>query len=99
MALFRKNAKDTSIEAAQSVDITRLEKIVLEAIKNAGSQGITASELLALFPNFSYSSITARPSALQRKGLVVDSGRRRPGVSGRKQAVLVAVEFVEVANV
>ena len=89
--LFRRNAPDTSIQAAESIDVNRLEGMVLKAIRNAGSNGMTQAELLATFRDYSYSSITARPSALKRKGLVVDSGLRRPSASGRNQMVLVAV--------
>jgi hypothetical protein len=91
-ALFRLDASDTSIMAAESIDQTRLEALVLEAIKASGSKGITQDELLGKFPHFSYSSITARPAALKRKGLVKDSGARRLGRSGRSQMVLIATE-------
>jgi len=91
--LFRRNASDTSIEAALSIEVTQLERMVLSAIKSAGNQGMTQQELIEKFSNYSYSSITARPSALKRKGLIVDSGERRVGKSGRKQAVLVSSEF------
>jgi hypothetical protein len=90
--LFRRNASDTSIEAAESIDVNKLEGMVLNAIRAAGSKGMTQTELLAKFPGYSYSSITARPSALKRKGLVEDSGLRRPSASGRNQTVLVAVK-------
>jgi len=93
--LFRRNASDTSIEAAQSIEVTKLEAVVLRAIKDAGKSGMTQDELLDKFSQYSYSSITARPSALKRKGLVVDSGERRTAKSGRRQAVLVAQEFAE----
>jgi hypothetical protein len=90
--LFRRNASDTSIEAAESIDVSKLEGMVLNAIRSAGANGMTQTELLAKFPGYSYSSITARPSALKRKGLVEDSGLRRPSANGRNQAVLVAVK-------
>lgn len=92
--LFRRNAPDTSIEAALSIEVNKLERMVLNAIRDAGRNGMTQQELLAKFQNYSYSSITARPSALKRKGLVVDSGNRRVGGSGRKQMVLIASELV-----
>jgi hypothetical protein len=92
--LYRADALDTSRDAAESIDVTRLENLVLGAIRRAGIYGVTQSELLEQFPDFSYSSITARPSALKRKGLIVDSGVRRQGKSSRSQAVLVAAEFV-----
>jgi hypothetical protein len=90
--LFRRNASHTSIEAAESIDVNKLEGMVLNAIRAAGAKGITQTELLSKFPGYSYSSITARPSALKRKGLVVDSGLRRPSPNGRNQIVLVAVK-------
>lgn len=91
--LFRRNAPDTSVEAALSIEVNKLERMVLNAIRDAGRNGMTQQELLAKFKNYSYSSITARPSALKRKGLVVDSGNRRVGGSGRKQMVLIASEL------
>jgi hypothetical protein len=90
--LFRRNASDTSIEAAESIDVNKLEGMVLNAIRSAGDNGMTQTELLAKFPGYSYSSITARPSALKRKGLILDSGLRRPSANGRNQTVLVAVK-------
>jgi hypothetical protein len=96
--LFRRNAPETSIQAAESIDVNRLEGMVLKAIRNAGSNGMTQDELLATFRDYSYSSITARPSALKRKGLVVDSGLRRPSASGRNQMVLIARTHEKDAN-
>jgi hypothetical protein len=92
--LYRKTASDTSIEAANSIDVTVLEKLVFEAILSSGKLGMTQDDLLSAFPDMSYSSITARPASLKRKGLVVDSGQRRAGRSGRNQAVLIATELV-----
>ena len=91
--LFRRNASDTSIEAALSIEVGRLERMVLNAIREAGRNGMTQQELLAKFTKYSYSSITARPSALKRKWLIVDSGNRRLSGSGRKQMVLIASEL------
>ena len=85
--LVRTNDPDTSHAAAASIDATKLEEMVYQAIANS-PDGVTADELLARFPGYSYSSITARPAALKRKGLVKDTGERRPGRSGRLQAVL-----------
>lgn len=91
--LFRGNASDTSIAAAASIDLTHLEQVVLNAVRDAGTAGITQDELLQKLPHLSYSSVTARPATLKTKGLIFDSGLRREGRSGRKQAVLVAAEY------
>jgi hypothetical protein len=88
--LVRTNDPDTSKEAAASVDSTHLEQMVLEAIKKFGKQGAIADDILEMFPSFPYSSITARFSALIRKGFVSDTGERRPGKSGRSQRVMSA---------
>lgn len=91
--LHRAGGPDTSAAAAGSIDATDLESLVYWAIEGKGLGGATADELLDLFPTFSYSSITARPAALKRKGLIFDSGSKRAGKSGRAQAVLVASKF------
>jgi len=91
--LYRNHATDTSIEAAESIDTTDLEKLILEDIEFSGVWGMTQDDLLAMHPRLSYSSITARPAALKRKGLIYDSGERRLGKSGRRQAVLKATKF------
>jgi hypothetical protein len=86
--LHRNGAPDTSVKAGMSLNVTQLEQMVYDAIRASGHYGITADELLQLFPDYSYSSITARPASLKRQGLVIDTGERRPGRSGRQQAVL-----------
>jgi hypothetical protein len=95
--LHRRNASKTSRDAAKSISPNKLEEMVLKAIRRSRNTGKTQDELLDLFPDFSYSSITARPAALKRYGFIVDSGKRRPGKSGRLQAVLVAKEFATVS--
>lgn len=91
--LARFDDPSTSHAAAHSIDTTHLEGMVLDAYRQAGSRGLTQDELLRMFPGYSYSSITARPSALKRKGLIVATGDKRPGDSGRKQNVLIAQEY------
>lgn len=91
--LYRSDSGDTSRDAAESIDATKLEAMVLGDIRSAGTNGLTQDELILRHPDMSYSSITARPAALKRKKLIVDSGIRRKGRSGRNQAVLVASEF------
>ena len=89
---------DTSLEAMDSIDINRLEQMILEDIELAGIWGMTQDDLIRMHPGYSYSSITARPAALKRKGLIFDSGERRAGRSGRKQAVLKAAKFQTSEN-
>lgn len=85
--LVRRNAVATSVDAALKVDVNGLEKLVYNEIRKSGRKGRTGKELLSRFPNLPYSSLTARPSALLRKGLIERNGERRDGAF-----VLVAVK-------
>jgi len=88
--LVRVNDPDTSHAAAQSVDTTALEQLVYGAVRSFGPLGCTQDDVLARFPGYPYSSITARFRALLDKDLIRDTGERRKGKSGRGQRVLVA---------
>ena len=94
--LSRTDDPGTSKAAAASIPVTDLEALILQAIRQAGPQGMTQDELLRMFPSLSYSSVTARPAALKDRGLIVDSGLKRKGRSGRNQTVLIAVEHVQM---
>ena len=88
--LYRSEDPDTSAEAAHSVDTTKLEKMVHEAIETAGHNGCIAADLLAKFPYLPYSSVTARFSALERKRFITCGPDKRTGPSGRNQRVMRA---------
>jgi hypothetical protein len=88
-ALARSGSPITSKMSASDLPVTDLEVLVYEAIRDSGEEGMTQDDLLERFPNLSYSSVTARPAALKRKGMILDSGRKRPGRSGRLQVVLI----------
>jgi hypothetical protein len=86
--LARRDDPETSKAAAQSTDTTRLERLVHSAIYAHRSEGCIAADLLALFPNHAYSSITARFKALEDKGLISCGPDKRRGPSGRQQRVM-----------
>ena len=86
--LHRKDSIDTSVEAAHSVDTTSLEEMVYKEIASYGKSGCISDEVLSKYPNFPYSSITARFASLERKGLIYRDGDKRKGNSGRKQSVM-----------
>jgi hypothetical protein len=88
--LVRQQDPDTSHAAAHSVDTTKLELMVYEAIKSYGKNGCISDDVRAMYPTYPYSSITARYRALLDRGMIVDSGVRMPGKSGRSQRVLIA---------
>ena len=92
--LVRHDGTDTSFEAAEAVDTTRLEGMVYDFILSTGITGCISDEVRANFPDFAYSSITARYRALLDKNFIADTGVRRPGNSGRKQRVMVATKYL-----
>jgi hypothetical protein len=86
--LARREDPTTSHQAAQAVDTTKLETLVYEAIKGF-PDGCISDEILAMYPNYPYSSITARYRALLDKDLIEVSGVKR-GKFGRNQRVMKA---------
>lgn len=92
--LHRKDGPDTSKDAAYSAIkyLNHLEYEVFIVIKAYGEDGCISDQVREAFPCLSYSSVTARYKALIDKGFIEDSGRRRPGKSGRNQRVLIATK-------
>ena len=88
--LYRTNDPDTSVLAAYSIDVTRLEYAVLSAIRKLGP--CISDEVREQFPNLAYSSVTARYRSLLDRGLIKDTGRRRKGISGRGQRVMEVID-------
>ena len=88
--LVRKEDPTTSHQAAQAVDSTKLETLVYEAIKGF-PDGCISDEILAMYPNYPYSSITARYRALLDKGFIEVSGVKR-GRFGRNQRIMRATK-------
>jgi hypothetical protein len=86
--LVRKEDPTTSHQAAQAVDSTKLEQMVYEAIKSH-PEGCISDEILEMYPNYPYSSITARYRALLDKDLIEVTGVKR-GKFGRNQRVMKA---------
>lgn len=91
--LVRRNGTDTSKGAAKSVDTTKMECIVYDAIRGFGDSGCISDEVRSVHPAMPYSSITARYRALLDKGFIVDTGERRRGISGRPQRVMRVSSF------
>ncbi len=84
--LVRKEDPTTSHQAAQAVDTTKLEQMVYEAIKSH-PEGCISDEILEMYPNYPYSSITARYRALLDKDLIEVTGVKR-GRFGRNQRIM-----------
>jgi len=88
--LARKTDPETSKQAASTVDATKLEIIVLEAIRSFPNGCISEQVENVLYP-IKASSITPRYRPLLKKNLIEDTGERRAGSSGRSQRVLRAI--------
>ena len=88
--LVRNQDPTTSHQAAQAVDTTKLETLVYEAIKGF-PDGCISDEILEMYPNYPYSSITARYRALLDKGFIEVTGVKR-GRFGRNQRIMKAVK-------
>ena len=82
---------ETSIAAAIALapKLGRLQLLAHEAIREAGWLGLTADELAKRLEMDRY-SIQPRTSELKRKGLIRDSGQRRPNATGKQAIVWVA---------
>ena len=82
---------DTSIAAAEDLapKLGRLQRMAETTIRDAGPRGLTADELSARLDMDRW-SIQPRTSELRRKGLIRDSGRRRPNSTGKQAIVWIA---------
>lgn len=95
--LVRTDDPGTSRAAAYGVDTGRWEQIVYEAICSFGRKGAIQDDIIAwVTTNYgvqSYSTITARFKALEEKRLIMYTGDKRKGNSGRYSRVRVASKF------
>ena len=82
---------ETSLVAADALapKLGRLQLMAKSAIREAGTQGLTADELAARLDMDRW-SIQPRTSELKRKGLILDSGQRRPNATGKLAIVWIA---------
>lgn len=83
----------TSRVAYHSIPKTDLEEKVLAVIQACGVDGCISDDIRKCYPDLSYSSITARFSALEAKGEIFRAGDTRPGESGRQQKVMRSKEY------
>lgn len=83
----------TSAEAFDSVQgVTgELRRRVYDIIKRSGLVGMTSDDVEETL-GLSHQTVSARCTELKKRGLVIESGRRRPTRSGRNAAVLIVKE-------
>ena len=81
----------TSMAAGDALapKLGRLQRMAQTAIREAGTHGLTADELAAHLDMDRW-SIQPRTSELKRKGLIRDSGERRPNATSKMAIVWVA---------
>lgn len=91
--MYRNDSIDTSVDAAHSIDTSYLEKLVLDVIFEFGPDGCISDQVRDKLPELTYGSVTARYRPLINKGMVKDTGERRPGNSGRQQRVMRATDW------
>ena len=85
--MVRKEDPDTSKDAAEKVDSTKLEQLVYEVIAKHPN-GCIADDVEAALPDIRSHSITPRFAPLIRKGFIEDTGERRKSSTGRSQRVV-----------
>lgn len=81
----RSSDPSTSLAAARSLKTSELEGVVLAKLKTFRN-GATSDELARAL-GLSRDSVSPRMKPLVNKGHAIDSGRKRPGDSGRSQIV------------
>lgn len=84
----RRDARDTSRAIEPKLRKGTLQVKMLDTFKAAGEQGLTDDEMEAM-SHLSHQSISACRNTLMRKGLVRDSGVRRPTRYGNNAIVWV----------
>jgi hypothetical protein len=89
--LVRKEDPDTSKDAAEKVDSTKLEQMVYEAVAKYPN-GCIADDVMTHFPSHGIQTISPRYAPLIRKGFIEDTGERRKSSTGRSQRVMKVIK-------
>ena len=85
---------DTSIEAAADLapSLGRMQRLVTQAIREAGESGLTSDEA-AESAGLNRYTVRARTAELRALKVIVDSKQRRLNVSGKRARVYVLAEY------
>lgn len=94
--LHRKDADTTSIEAAEELNVSKMEKIVYDVIDNFGTSGCIQDQVLDALPGYGYSTITARFKALEEKNMIVRCSTKVRGKRGRFQRIMMSKRFYDL---
>ena len=96
--LARTNDPITSRDAAQALDVGKVEYIVYQTIESFGTKGCISDDVLDLLSHHRYSTVTARYKQLKEKGLIKVDHRKRKAQSGRQQLVMWATQHYTEAE-
>ena len=94
--LYRNDADTTSIEAAEKINVTKMEDIVYHVIDDFGTSGCIQDQVLEKLPYYSYSTVTARFKALEEKNMIVRCPTKAKGRSGRNQRIMMSKRFYDL---
>ena len=86
-ALSRRNDPETSVTATKYTNINKLEAEVVWAIAHF-MDGCIYDDVIKLLPHRRVHSIQPRFAPLLRKRIIINTGEKRVGLSGRKQRVV-----------
>ena len=96
--LHRRNDPQTSKQAAESLEVSHMERIVADTIRSFGATGAISDRIVDALPQYRYSTITARYKALKEKGIICVDDRKQKGASGRQQFVMWHKDFYDAVN-
>jgi len=94
--LHRKDADDTSVEAAKKLKVNNMEKIVFDVIDSFGTTGCIQDHVLDKLQGHAYSTVTARFKALEDKKMIVRCETKLKGKSGRSQRIMMSKRFYDL---
>ncbi len=97
--LVRRDDPDTSHDAAESLPVSDMERIVADTIARFGATGAISDQIVDALPHLRYSTITARYKQLKEKGIICVDDRKQKAESGRQQHIMWHKDFYrEQAN-
>ena len=94
--LYRNDADTTSIEAAEKINVTKMEDIVYHVIDDFGTSGCIQDDVLEKLSNYPYSSVTARFKSLESKKLITRCKTFAKGRSGSRQEYMMSKRFYDL---
>ena len=86
----QKRVAEATINLAALASLGSSIKVIFEAIKRQGDDGVTSAILVEMFDGMPYSTVTTAPSKLIKRGLVYRRGDKGMGKAGRTCLVIRA---------